>query len=397
MSMQTLIFGGDFTLGKSPETYMKGVNSLLDGADFRMFQLEEPFLDTLVEDAPPERLTKTLDVIRGKVDLVTLSGNHFYDYGEAGVHDTIAWCERNGIAHAGGGANDALARQPAFVEKDGVRIGVLAYNCVGSKKVFASEDRGGAAGLNFIRGFVPCSMLDQKHTRLERDVWELKKPQHIDEDCMGFNFTDVDSCMLLAEETRKAKAACDVLIVYFHKGYVHQPVTVAPWERFLSHIAIDNGADVVMGSHSHIAHGVELYKGKAIYHGLNNFVMYVPQLSPNFKGQVHGGKDSNNAEWVKKRVERFGFVPDPDYPTYPFHPESVYCPVAKLILEDGKISSYRMVLMKVEKDGVPYVHGHTETGQEVFDYMQRITQGAGLNARFSWEGDDVLIGETENA
>ena len=94
MASKTLIFGGDFTLGKEPETYMKGVNDLLDGADFRMFQLEEPFLDTLVEGAPPERLTKTLDCVVGKVDLVTLSGNHFYDYGEPGVNDTIAWRRR---------------------------------------------------------------------------------------------------------------------------------------------------------------------------------------------------------------------------------------------------------------------------------------------------------------
>ena len=90
-------------------------------------------------------------------------------------------------------------------------------------------------------------------------------------------------------------------------------------------------------------------------------------------------------------MERFGFVPDPDYPTYPFHPESVYCPVAKLIIEDGRISSNRMVLMKVERDGVPHVHGHTETGQEIFDYMQRITNEAGLNARLEWDGDDVVI------
>ena len=395
MSRQTLIFGGDFTLGKDPEVYMQGVNALLDGADFRMFQLEEPFLDTLVEGAPPERLTKTLDVVLGKVDLVTLSGNHFYDYGEPGVKDTISWCERSGIAHAGGGENAAAAKKPAFVEKDGTRIGVLAYNCVGSKKVFASSDRGGAAGLDFIRGFVPCSMLDQTHTRLERDVWELKAPRHIDEDCMGFNFTDVDAVLAFAEDVRDARTQCDVLLVYFHKGYVHRPVTVAPWERLLSHIAIDNGADAVMGSHSHIAHGVEMYKGKAIYHGLNNFVMYVPQLSPNFKGEVHGGKESNNAEWVKKRVERFGFIPDPDYPTYPFHPESVYCPVAKLVLEDRAVASYRMVMMKVERDGVPYVHGPGETGQEIFDYMQRITEEAGLNGHLAWDGDEAVITAAE--
>ena len=388
---QTLLFGGDLSLGKEPEKYMAGVNALLDGADVRMLQLEEPFLDTLVENAPPERSTKTLDVLKGRVDLVTLAGNHFYDYGEAGVNDTIAWCERSGIAHAGGGSSALLAKQPAFVEKDGVRYGVLAYCCVGSKMVFASEDRGGAAGINFIRGFVPESMLDQTHTRLENDVWELKNPFPIHEDCMAFNFVDVDSYLEFAEDVRQARSQCDILIVYFHKGYVHRPVTVAPWERLLSHIAIDNGADAVTATHSHIAHGIEMYKGKAIYHGLNNFVMYVPQLSPNYQGQIAGGVNSNNAEWVKKRVERFGFVPDPDYPTYPFHPESVYCPVAKLIVEDKKVVSYRMVLMKVERDGVPYVHGHTPVGQEVFDYMQRITAEAGFDTRFTWNGDDVEL------
>ena len=388
---QTLLFGGDFSLGKDPEFYMQGVNDLLDNADIRMFQIEEPYLDELVENAPPERLTKTLDCIVGKVDLVTLAGNHFYDFGEPGVRDTINWCERNGIAHAGGGANAAEAKKPAFIDKGGVRIGVLAYCCIGSKKVFASADRGGAAGINFIRGFVPCSMLDQTHTRLENDIWELKNPIHIDEDCMGFNFVDVDSYLEFADDVRRAREQCDLLLVYFHKGYVHRPVTVAPWERLLSHLAIDNGADAVMATHSHIAHGVEVYKGKAIYHGLNNFVMYAPQLGPNFKGKIHGGANSNNEDWIKNRIARFGFVPDFDYPTYPFHPESIYCPVAKLIIEDGKIVSNRLVLMKVEKSGVPYVHGHTETGEEILNYMKRITQEAGLNAKFEWDGDDVVI------
>ena len=123
------------------------------------------------------------------------------------------------------------------------------------------------------------------------------------------------------------------------------------------------------------------------------FAANLPAAFSPFKGKIQGDANSNNAEWIQKRVERFGFIPDPDYPTYPFRPESVYCPVAKLIIEDGKITSYRMVLMKVEKDGAPYVHGHTAVGQEIFDYMQRITDEAGLNAKFAWDGDEVVIGE----
>ncbi len=390
MSKQTLLFGGDFTLGNNPEKYMEGVNDLLDSADFRMFQLEEPFLDKLVGDAPDDRLTKNLDPVLGKVDLVTLSGNHFYDFGEDGVRDTLNWCERNGIQHAGGGRNEAEARKPAFVEKGGVKIGVIAFCALGPTRQFARENRGGVAPLMFKRAYIPFSELDQMDApRLEYDLWEVKHPKHIDEDCKAFNFIDVASYLQYAEEVYAAKQQCDILIAYLHKGFVHQPVIVDAYEKFLSHLAIDNGADVVIGTHSHIAHGIEMYKGKAIYHCLNNLVFYAPQLSPNFGKSAYGG----NAEWVKKRVERFGFIPDPDYPTYPFHPDSVYCPVAKLIIEDKKISAYKMVLMKVEKNGVAYVHGHTETGQEVFDYMKKITEEAGLNAKFSWDGDDVLITE----
>ena len=195
----------------------------------------------------------------------------------------------------------------------------------------------------------------------------------------------------LCAEIAAAKEQAELLLVYFHKGQVHQPSVVAPWEKFLSHRAIDIGADAVVASHSHLARGVELYRGRAIYHGLNNFVCYVPQLSPLYKGRIPGDPNSENEKWVKNRVDRFGFVPDPDYPTYPFHPESIYCPVAKLVIENGRIASNRLVLMKVEKDGIPRVHGNTPTGQEILGYIEKITADAGLNARYRWEGDDVVV------
>ena len=387
----SLLFGGDFSVGKNAEWYLCGVNDLLESADVCMVHLEEPYTKELLESAGEHKLTSCLEPIVGKIDLVTLAGNHFYDYGEAAVRDTIAWCKEHGIACCGGGSNLSQAQRPAFVERDGVKIGVLAWNALGSKYTFANETRGGVAGLNFTRAYIPVDELNQAHTRLENDVWSLKKPLHMEKDFMGFNFLDPEACEQMSEAVYATKKLCDILIVYFHKGYVHKPAVVAPWERLIAHMAIDNGADAVMASHSHIARGVEMYKGKAIYHGLNNFVMFAPQLSPEYQGKIPGSAHSNNEEWIKSRVERFGFVPDPEYPTYPFHPESVYCPVAKLIIQDGRIVQNRMVLMKVEKDGVPYVHGKGAVGQECLDYMVRITNLAGLNAKYKWDGDEVLI------
>ena len=399
MARQTLVFGGDFSIPSSdpvltPAKLCEGVTGLLDGADFRMFQLEEAYLKTPVERSVEGNLVKSLDPIKGRVDLVTLSGNHFYDFREDGVRDTIAWCDENGIAHAGGGMNEAEARKPAFVEKGGVKVGVLAYNAVGGKQQFAGPDQAGTAPINFFRAYTPVEHLSwekQREEKQEFDNWKFKEPLHFDTDFMGANYVDPSALMKMAEEVRQTKACCDILIVYFHKGYVHRPVEVADWERLISHIAIDNGADAVMASHSHVSHGFEIYRGKAIYHGLNNFVMYTPQLAPGFTGKVHG--DAHNSEWVKQRTARFGFVPDPEYPTYPFRTESIYSPVAKLVIEDGKVTSYRVVFTRTEKSGIPYVHGNTPEGQEIFDYMQKITDAAGLNAKLSWDGDEAVLGD----
>ncbi|MBP5255887.1 MAG: CapA family protein, partial [Clostridia bacterium] len=148
----------------------------------------------------------------------------------------------------------------------------------------------------------------------------------------------------------------------------------------------------------HLLHGCEIYKGRAIYHGLNNFVMWVPSLSPNYKGKRDKDMDSsNNEEWVKKRVERFGFVPDPDYPTYPFHPDSIYTAAAKCIIEGGKITDTLLVPILVGKDGVSRVVGPENGGQAVFDYLVSITEQAGLNARYEWAGEDIRIVENKLA
>ena len=240
-------------------------------------------------------------------------------------------------------------------------------------------------------GKLRFSLEEEDPGRLENDIGSLKKPFRLEGEFLGRNFPDPASLDRMAAQIAAAKAECDILIAYFHKGYVHQVARLGEYETLLSHMAVDNGADTVIGTHSHILHGLEMYKGRAIYHGLNNFIMYTPQLSPLYKGQVKDTATSHNAEWVKKRVERFGFVPDPEYPTYPFHPDSVHCACAKLIIREGKIAEYRLVPMLVEKDGAPCVHGCDEKGRATADYLRRITAEAGLNARLRWAGDELVV------
>lgn len=393
----SLLFGGDMSVGENSEFYFQGVSGLLAAADVRMAQLEEPFCKEESEFVKSTRTTRVLEPLAGRFDLLTLSGNHFYDFGEQGVSDTIEWCSEKGIVTCGGGSDLAQAERPGFFEKGGVKFGVLAYNAIGPKSSFAGEHKGGTAYVDFHRAYEPLSEVDGHiGAKLENDVWQVRENVEMNGVCRALNLPDWENLDRFAAQVYAARRECDILIVYFHKGGVHRPVEVAPYERFISHLAIDNGADAVIGTHSHVAHGIEFYKGKAIYHGLNNFIMWVPQLSPGFKGEVKDSATSDNAAWIKARVKRFGFVPDPDYPTYPFRPESVYCYVAKLVVKDKKVASYRVIPMKVEKDGVPYVHGHTETGQECLDFLEEITRGAGFDTRYQWSGDEIIVSEGEN-
>ena len=50
-----------------------------------------------------------------------------------------------------------------------------------------------------------------------------------------------------------------------------------------------------------------------------------------------------------------------------------------------------MVFTLTEKSGIPYVHGQDGRGQEIFDYFQKITTEAGLNAKLTWDGDEAVL------
>ena len=100
------------------------------------------------------------------------------------------------------------------------------------------------------------------------------------------------------------------------QGRRAHPGRRARYERAVAGAAIDSGADVVVGHHPHIMRGVEVYRGKPIFHGLGNFVSVTPRSPPARPRRGRAGGVS------MRRRELFGFAPDPDMPQYPFHPES---------------------------------------------------------------------------
>ena len=74
----------------------------------------------------------------------------------------------------------------------------------------------------------------------------------------------------MLKEIAEARKNCDVLIVSMHWGRELQ-YTATSEQKTLGHKVVDAGADLVLGSHSHVYGGVEKYKDKYIVYGLGNF------------------------------------------------------------------------------------------------------------------------------
>ena len=129
--------------------------------------------------------------------------------------------------------------------------------------------------------------------------------------------------------------------------------------------------------------GIEQYKGKTIFHSLCDF--------------AEGGRIATQASvekqssWLVQQRERllkewFGIEPG-----QPWHPERKYTIIAKCTIDSGKISRVSYLPCLNNEEGQTEILKHDKRGQQVFDYIDKITRGADLNARYEWEGDEVVI------
>ncbi len=375
MDKVSMVFAGDIILGENPEEYFGSVDPVLRNTDVVAGQLEVPYSNRAPELADLNRQVENLAPLKEYFDIVSLAGNHIYDAKDQGVIDTLSWLENNAIQYVGGGLNRAEARKARIVEKQGIRIGFLSYNCTGPSIMTATDSKPGCASVDIVTHY---------------ELGDIANPGGPPESI--YSWPEPKSYRKMIEEIRDLRTNCDVLCLYLHKGLVHKPIKLAAYEQPLCYGAIDAGVDIIFCSHPHILHGIEVYRGKTIYHSLGNFIAWVPSLSPGFKA-VHGKKNEffDPEEWAKTRIERFGFVPDPEYPTYPFHSEARFCLIARCYLDRSGILSTGCVPMIVDKKGVPRVVKRVDGGEEVFNYLKMITEKAGLEAEFFWDKEEILI------
>jgi poly-gamma-glutamate synthesis protein (capsule biosynthesis protein) len=244
----TLIFVGDIMLDRGVEwgikkygqgdwkfPFLKIADSLRE-ANILFGNLEGPISDKGVKVGSIYSFRADPESIEGLkfagFDVLSLANNHIFDYGREAMEDTFLRLEKAGINYIGGGFNENEAYSPILKEVNGstgspqVRIAFLAYTNLGSPYWSAKGDKSGIAWLT-----------EEK----------------------------------LKEGVKKAKENADLVIVSMHFGDEYK-LSSNSEQKYFAHLAIDSGADLVIGHHPHVVQEIEKYKNGYIAYSLGNFV-----------------------------------------------------------------------------------------------------------------------------
>ena len=176
--------------------------------------------------ANPERVSIIEEL---GADIVSLSNNHVYDFGEDAFIDTLDTLTKAGIPYVGAGRNIEEASAPVYLYVNGIKIGFVAANR-SEKYIFTPEATETSSGV--LRTY--------------------------------------DSAMYL-EAIEEASDNCDYLIAYVHWGTEDSNV-VADYQKEMGKEFLEAGADAVIGGHPHVLQGIEyVYSDEPIAYSLGDF------------------------------------------------------------------------------------------------------------------------------
>ena len=221
--------------GESPFRYVENVTK---NADVLLVNFENPVTTSsyaVKGDVPLKADPKYTYLLSGANDVVVASqaNNHALDYGEAGLNESIRNLKEAGIYVIGAGMNSAEASQPVVIESGDRKITILNY-------------------------------MDADNFAEYRGVMDPATANS-----SGYSAYDSELAERQIQEARENGSS--IIIAYLHYGneYSRSPNDN---QVKISHELINDGADIVIGSHAHVTQGVEMYNGKPIFYNLGNFI-----------------------------------------------------------------------------------------------------------------------------
>ncbi len=191
-------------------------------------------------------------------NVISTAGNHSGDWGHEGFVDTVRTIEQLGIHCIGSGRNIQKAREPAILEKKGVRVGFLAYASVIPPQTWATEEQSGVAPLRVDTYYEPYQYQPGCPARIVTIPFE-------------------EDVRAMQADIRKLRSQVDCVLVSHHWGVHGVPRPLAQYQPTVARYAVEAGADVILGHHAHCLQGVEImqHAGRAavVLYGLGNFAM----------------------------------------------------------------------------------------------------------------------------
>lgn len=158
-------------------------------------------------------------------DVLSFANNHVGDYGDGAFLETLRLLDEKEILYAGAGRNSTHAQSVRIIEKQGLKIGFIAFSDVGPKWMEAKEDR-------------PGQLIYRKES---------------------------------AESlVHNAKSQVDILFVSIHWGSEYS--TANKNQENIAKGLIDAGADGIIGHHPHVMQKIGWYNEKPIFYSLGNFI-----------------------------------------------------------------------------------------------------------------------------
>ena len=238
-----LIITGDLVVNRpynASEQIDQNLIDLFSKSDYNIVNLEAPVTDSqdkTLKTGPNLKSNKesALDVLKTlQIDCVTLANNHVRDFGDQGISDTLQFCQENNIATVGAGMNITEA----------------------SKTLYIDSKEGTIAIVNFAE-----------------NEWSAAT-----EDSAGFNPMDI---IENTYQIQNAKNNADYVIVIIHGGHEYYNLPSPRMQKQYRFYA-EQGADIVVGHHTHCINGYEVYKGVPIYYSLGNFLFTKNNSQPDW-------------------------------------------------------------------------------------------------------------------
>jgi len=159
-------------------------------------------------------------------DVLNLANNHVGDYGTTALLDTVAYVRRFGMKAVGAGGSLQAAAAPRTVERLGLRVAFLGFSNILPSLFFAAPGRAG---------------------------------------------TQPATPELIAAGVRRARRRAHVVIATFHWGVERAPREDAR-QRAFAQVALNAGADAVIGAHPHVLQPIHRHDRKLVAYSLGNFV-----------------------------------------------------------------------------------------------------------------------------